>query len=663
MSRTKLFARPIYWLLILALVLSLAVVAVPMGSRVNADPSEVWVCPTGDCGHPGAQYDNIHDGIDAVAQPGTVHVAAGTYTESNINLKNNVQVLGAGAAVTIIDGGGTDSVVKATGGVGASTKLDGFTVTNGTASSGGGIYLDSSSPVISNCVFDGNSAPGEFGAKGGGMYNSNSSSPTVTNCIFDGNSAFDGGGMYNDYSSPTVANCVFDGNSGHRGSGMWNLYSSPAVTNCTFDGNSAFDGGGMYNDHSSPTVTDCTFEGNSGYIGGGMYNNYSSSPNVTNCTFKGNSALWDGGGMYNLWYSSPNVTNCIFDGNSATGTWFGRGGGICNDSSWPTLTNCIFHDNSATGKEGKGGGMYNDNYYGYGSWPTLTNCVFHGNSATGNDGKGGGMYNINSSPTVTNCVFHDNSATYNGGGMYNSNGCSPDLTNCIVTSNTAGSSYSGGGIYWGDCLLADPYYNDFWDNSPDDYGTCSPGPHDISLDPMFANPSAQDFHLMPGSPCIDAGTNDGAPSGDMDGNPRTIDGDGDGNAITDMGAYEYVPASVEFSATPTMGPTPLEVRFSDETPGDFDSWSWDFGDGSTSSEQQNPAHIYTLPGPFTVSLIVSGPSGGGIETKVDYIHPYTQGVGGEAYPVNRLAILAPWFGLAALLLGGTGWLALRRRRA
>jgi hypothetical protein len=38
-------------------------------------------------------------------------------------------------------------------------------------------------------------------------------------------------------------------------------------------------------------------------------------------------------------------------------------------------------------------------------------------------------------------------------------------------------------------------------------------------------------------------------------------------------------------------------------------------------------------------------------------------VGGEAYPVNKLSVLAPWLVLAVLLAGGTGWLALRRRRA
>jgi hypothetical protein len=37
-------------------------------------------------------------------------------------------------------------------------------------------------------------------------------------------------------------------------------------------------------------------------------------------------------------------------------------------------------------------------------------------------------------------------------------------------------------------------------------------------------------------------------------------------------------------------------------------------------------------------------------------------VGGEAYPVNKLAILAPWVALAMLLAAG-GWYALRRRRA
>jgi len=575
MSGTSLFARPIYWLLILALVLSLAL-AVPVGSKVSAAPSEVWVdddyCDG--CYNDGHTwgYDafaRIQDGIDKVklALPATVHVAAGNYSGA-IVLHPKLQLLGAGADVTTIDGAGVSGDVVWVPSAGPDTKLDGFTITNGKR----GIDLSTSSPVISNCRFVGNNSVGLHQA---------------------------GGGMYNNYSSPTVTNCTFSGNSvDNSGGGMHNNYSSPAVTNCTFSDNLvSWYGGGMSNAHSSPTVTNCVFSDNRAlYVGSGagMSNDFASSPNVTNCVFWGNYAIRYGGGMYNLNNSSPTVTNCIFDGNSAE--WYG-------------------------------GGMYS--------------------------GSG-------SSPSVTNCVFDGNSAEWYGGGMYSQSSSSPNVKNCILVNNSAGL-LQGGGLYAGASHPID--YNDVWNNSGGSYGgSCSPGSNDISVDPMFFNPAAQDFHLMSGSPCIDAGTNDGAPGEDMDGNHRPIDGNGDGTATTDMGAYEYVLASVEFSATPTMGPTPLEVRFSDETPGDIDTWSWDFGDGGTSSEQ-NPTHVYTLPGPFTVSLIVSGPSGGGMETKVDYIWPYTQGVGGEAYPVSKLAILAPWIALAALLLGGTSWLVLRRRRA
>jgi len=127
--------------------------------------------------------------------------------------------------------------------------------------------------------------------------------------------------------------------------------------------------------------------------------------------------------------------------------------------------------------------------------------------------------------------------------------------------------------------------------------------------------------------------------------------------------YEGQPCTCrpEFSATPTTGPTPLEVQFTDESARDFNSWSWDFGDGGSSNEQ-NPMHVYTRPGPFTVSLNVSGPCGSGTEIKVDYIHPYTSGVGGEAYPVNKLAVLAPWIALCAVIIVGAGSLVVVRHR-
>ena len=67
--------------------------------------------------------------------------------------------------------------------------------------------------------------------------------------------------------------------------------------------------------------------------------------------------------------------------------------------------------------------------------------------------------------------------------------------------------------------------------------------------------------------------------------------------------------SAFFSVTPVQGFAPLDVTFSDLSLGTgIGQWSWDFGDGSTSS-LQNPTHQYTQPGTYTVSLTVDGSLG------------------------------------------------------
>ena len=52
----------------------------------------------------------------------------------------------------------------------------------------------------------------------------------------------------------------------------------------------------------------------------------------------------------------------------------------------------------------------------------------------------------------------------------------------------------------------------------------------FSQDPLFADPSADDYRLGRGSPCVEAGTNDAPalPASDADGNPRVFDADCDG---------------------------------------------------------------------------------------------------------------------------------------
>ncbi len=64
----------------------------------------------------------------------------------------------------------------------------------------------------------------------------------------------------------------------------------------------------------------------------------------------------------------------------------------------------------------------------------------------------------------------------------------------------------------------------------------------------------------------------------------------------------------DFVASPTSGPAPLTVVFTDTSIGRVDSWLWEFGDTFTST-QQNPTHIYETPGAYTVSLSATGPDG------------------------------------------------------
>jgi PKD repeat protein len=82
-------------------------------------------------------------------------------------------------------------------------------------------------------------------------------------------------------------------------------------------------------------------------------------------------------------------------------------------------------------------------------------------------------------------------------------------------------------------------------------------------------------------------------------------------------AIDVAPVAA-FTGSSTSGDYPLTVNFTDQTQGIITSWSWDFGDSGTST-QQNPSHIYNSAGSFTVSLTVTSSSGSDIETKPNYI--------------------------------------------
>jgi parallel beta-helix repeat protein len=293
-------------------------------------------------------YPTIQDAIIAAVNGDTVIVRSGTYVE-NIDFIGKAIAVNSemGSDVTIIDGNQAESVVTFKNGEGAGSVLDGFTVTNGAADNGGGIYCHSASPAITNNIITGNTADN----KGGGIY-CYSASPAITNNIITGNTTIasigGGGGIYchGSLSTPTIADNTITGNTGYYGGGIEDSHSSSTITNNIITGNTANKyAGGILCWYASSIITNNFITGNSALNGGGIYCQ-SSSSTITNNTISGNSAggIYDGGGGIYCHSSSPAITNNTVTENSAGS----KGGGIwCSDSSSPTITNTILWDNSA----------------------------------------------------------------------------------------------------------------------------------------------------------------------------------------------------------------------------------------------------------------------------------------------------------------------------
>jgi PKD repeat protein len=79
-----------------------------------------------------------------------------------------------------------------------------------------------------------------------------------------------------------------------------------------------------------------------------------------------------------------------------------------------------------------------------------------------------------------------------------------------------------------------------------------------------------------------------------------------------------IPPEAEFLASPLTGDIPLTVTFSDKSINRPSDWKWNFGDG-TSSTEQNPTHTYTAAGSYYVTLRVNNHFGSDGLTKSGYI--------------------------------------------
>ena len=335
--------------------------------------------------HVPSDYSTIQAAINAAVPGDEVIVADGVYTGAG-----NRDLDFAGKAITlrsasgnpaacIIDCAGSGRGFYFHSGERAGTAVTGFTVRNGKASDAGGAVF---------CCF--------------------SSSPALTNCTLDGNTAPYAGGLYCSFSSPTLAGCTISGNTASstmgnaHGGGIYCYSSSPALTNCTICGNTApANGSGVYcSTNSSPTLADCVISSNGAcQYGGGIYCYNSSNPTLIDSAIVGHNAVY-GAGVY-CSGSNPTFTHCTISTNTA-------GGGVCCYSSSPVLTNCTITRNTASSAAGSAVGAAVS--CGPSSAPVLTNCTISGNAATGGSAPYGGAllcYSSSSMPRVTNCVLWD----------------------------------------------------------------------------------------------------------------------------------------------------------------------------------------------------------------------------------------------------------------
>jgi len=84
------------------------------------------------------------------------------------------------------------------------------------------------------------------------------------------------------------------------------------------------------------------------------------------------------------------------------------------------------------------------------------------------------------------------------------------------------------------------------------------------------------------------------------------------------GTGTVTPPVAAFTATPTVGTSPLAVQFTSTSTGAPTSYLWEFGDGTTSTVA-NPSKTYTSADTYTVSLTVTNSAGSDTENKQEFI--------------------------------------------
>lgn len=320
------------------------------------------------------------NGDDAITLPADTYTLAipSTGENSNVNgdldINSNITINGAGADVTIIDGGAIDRVMHTL--ETAVISLNNLTIRNGQigtvdgvrSGSGGGILHESDGTLDLSYI---NILSNESGDEGGGIANlSENGAVTLQNCTISENRSRYGGGLVN------------------RGYGT----TTTTINHSTFSNNAITS--------SSPTVHLTN-------IYGGGINVYQGAVTVRNSTFVGNSAInppFDdsghahGGAIANPYRGTLTVINSTISNNSAGSTdetHQNNGGGIFANSTGTTTIN-----NSTIVNTIYGSGLYT----GYNNGNTfIDNSIVANNSGRNCFGTVTGSNNIDTTDDIQNC--------------------------------------------------------------------------------------------------------------------------------------------------------------------------------------------------------------------------------------------------------------------
>jgi len=227
--------------------------------QVNGD---VFVDPTGDDNNTGTTLQDpvrtINYALDIIYSPfnnqHTIYLADGVYGPSAngdslpIIPKEYVIISGNIEENTILDGEGQYRIFE-------SEYLDNYTIEkvtiqNGFAEDGGGMYLNYSSPDISNVTFYNNKATDD----GGGIF-CEYSNPNFYETTFIADSAKDGGAVNLRDSEGLFDKVIFSDNKAKYGAGIYLYDSQPQIVNSTFYSNEASTrGGALENRNNSAPI-------------------------------------------------------------------------------------------------------------------------------------------------------------------------------------------------------------------------------------------------------------------------------------------------------------------------------------------------------------------------------------------------------------------------